>query len=109
MRGAYEAAYERCRGDADGFGAEAAEAIHWYRRWDQVLDSSRAPFYRWFSGGLLNTCYNLLDTHVENGRAQQRALIYDSPVTGTIKPCTYRDLLDEVSLFAGALPQQGVE
>ena len=109
MRGAYEATYERWRRDPEGFWAEAAEAIHWYRRWDQVLDSSRAPFYRWFSGGLVNTCYNLLDTHVENGRAQQIALIYDSPVTGTIKSYTYRDLLNEVSLFAGALRQQGVE
>src|ERR1043166_2236767 len=81
MRGAYEATYESWRRDPEGFWAEAAEAIHWYRRWDQVLDSSRAPFYRWFSGGLVNTCYNLLDTHVENGRAQQIALIYDSPVT----------------------------
>ena len=109
MRGAYEATYESWRRDPEGFWAEAAEAIHWYRRWDQVLDSSRAPFYRWFSGGLVNTCYNLLDTHVENGRAQQIALIYDSPVTGTIKSYTYRDLLNEVSLFAGALRQQGVE
>src|ERR1043166_2360744 len=79
MRGAYEATYESWRRDPEGFWAEAAEAIHWYRRWDQVLDSSRAPFYRWFSGGLVNTCYNLLDTHVENGRAQQIALIYDTP------------------------------
>ena len=103
MSGAYEAAYDAWRRDPEGFWAEAAESIHWYRRWDQVLDASRAPFYRWFSGGLVNTCYNLLDVHVERGRAEQVALIYDSPVTGVIKSYTYRDLLNEVATFAGAL------
>src|SRR5215216_3496739 len=109
MIGAYEAAYNAWRQDPESFWAQAAESIHWYRRWDQVLDTSRAPFYRWFSGGLLNTCYNLLDVHVEHGRAEQPALIYDSPVTGTIKSYTYRELLNEVARFAGALRQQGVE
>jgi len=109
MRGAYEATYNAWLKDPEGFWANAAQSIHWFRPWDQVLDSSRAPFYRWFSGGLLNTCYNLLDAHVENGRAEQVALIYDSPVTGNIKTYTYRALLNEVALFAGALRQQGVE
>jgi propionyl-CoA synthetase len=108
MSGAYEAAYNAWRRDPETFWAQAAESIHWYRRWDQVLDASRAPFYRWFSGGLVNTCYNLLDVHVENGRAEQVALIYDSPVTGLIKSYTYRELLNEVASFAGALRQQGV-
>ena len=109
MFGAYEAAYNAWRQDPESFWAQAAESIHWYRRWDKVLDTSRPPFYRWFSGGLLNTCYNLLDAHVENGRADQTALIYDSPVTGTVKSYTYRELLDAVARFAGALRQQGVE
>jgi propionyl-CoA synthetase len=108
MSGAYEAAYESWRRDPENFWAHAAESIHWYRRWDQVLDASRAPFYRWFSGAQLNTCYNLLDAHVENGRAEQAALIYDSPVTGTVKSFTYRELLNEVATFAGALRQQSV-
>jgi propionyl-CoA synthetase len=108
MPGAYEATYQAWLRDAQGFWANAAEAIHWYRRWDQVLDASRAPFYRWFSGGLVNTCYNLLDVHVENGRADQVALIYDSPVTGVVKSYTYRELLNEAALFAGALHRQGV-
>jgi propionyl-CoA synthetase len=108
MSGAYQAAYDAWRRDLEGFWAQAAESIHWYRRWEKVLDTSRAPFYRWFSGGLLNTCYNLLDAHVENGRGEQVALIYDSPVTGTVKSYTYRDLQDEVATFAGALQQQGV-
>jgi propionyl-CoA synthetase len=109
MRGAYEAAYREWLRDPEEFWAQAAEAIHWFKKWDRVLDDSRAPFYRWFSGGLVNTCYNLLDAHVANGRAEQVALIYDSPVTGAIKTYTFRELLNEVALFAGALRKQGVE
>jgi propionyl-CoA synthetase len=109
MESAYETVYRRWLEDPEEFWAEAAESVHWYKRWDQVLDASHAPFYKWFSGGLVNTCYNLLDAHVEHGRAEQVALIYDSPVTGTIKSYTYRALLDEVALFAGALRQQDVQ
>ena len=94
--------------DPEGFWAEAGEAIHWYKRWDRVLDGSRPPFYRWFPGAEVNTCYNALDWHVEHGRADQAALIYDSPVTGTVKSFTYRELRDEVARFAGALVGQGV-
>ena len=108
MSGAYEAAYDAWLRDPATFWAQAAESIHWYRRWVHVLDASRAPFYRWFTGALVNTCYNLLDVHVENGRAEQVALIYDSPVTGVVKSYTYRELLNEVAVFAGALRQQGV-
>src|SRR6184192_303525 len=93
--------------DPEGFWAEAGEAIHWYKRWDRVLDSARAPFYRWFPGGMVNTCYNALDRHVEHGRADQLALVYDSPVTGTIRTFTYRELLNEVARFAGVLVGQG--
>jgi propionyl-CoA synthetase len=109
MSGAYEETYREWLRDPEGFWARAAESIHWYKKWDQVLDVSRAPFYRWFSGGLVNTCYNLLDVHVENGRAEQVALIYDSPITGVVKSYTYRELLNEVALFAGALRNHGVE
>src|SRR2546423_18138 len=94
--------------DPEGFWAGAGEAIHWYRRWDRVLDGSRPPFYRWFPGAEVNTCYNAVDWHVEHGRADQPALIYDSPVTDTVKRFTYRELRDEVARFAGALVGQGV-
>src|SRR5688572_22972877 len=109
METTYEAAYRSWLENPEGFWAEAADSIHWYKKWDQVLDTSRAPFYRWFSGGLVNTCYNLLDVHVEHGRAEQIALIYDSPVTSVIQSFTYRELLNQVATFAGALRQQGVE
>jgi propionyl-CoA synthetase len=109
MSSLYEQTYVRSLKDPNGFWADAAEDVHWYRKWDKVLDDSRPPFYRWFQGGLVNTCYNALDLHVENGRADQLALIYDSPVTGTVKTFTYRELLDQVARFAGVLAGQGIE
>ncbi len=105
--GILQAAFDRSIHDPKAFWAEAAAAIHWYKKWDKVLDDSRAPFYRWFSGGELNTCYNALDLHVETGRADQAALIYDSPVTNQIQTFTYRELRDAVARFAGVLAQQG--
>jgi propionyl-CoA synthetase len=109
MSSLYEQTYTRSLEDSNGFWAEAAEDVHWYRKWDKVLDDSRPPFYRWFQGGLVNSCYNALDLHVENGRADQLALIYDSPVTGAVKTFSYRELLDQVARFAGVLAGQGVE
>ena len=91
------------------FWAEAAEGIDWIQKWDTVLDSSRPPFYRWFSGATMNTCYNALDRHVLAGRGEQTAIIYDSPVTDTIRKISYKELQDEVALFAGGLKSQGVE
>ncbi len=108
MTNAHDSAFERSLKDPEGFWGEAAEDIVWYKRWDKVLDGSRLPFYRWFVGGQLNTCYNALDYHVENGRADQPALIYDSPVTDTIRTYTYTELRDQVAAFAGVLKAQGV-
>jgi propionyl-CoA synthetase len=106
--GRYDEVYRRSLSDPDAFWGEAAEAIDWERRWDRVLDDSSPPFYRWFRGGRLNTCWNALDRHVAAGRASQLALIYDSPVTGTVARWTYRQLRDEVALLAGALKAHGV-
>ncbi|SVD32687.1 uncharacterized protein METZ01_LOCUS385541, partial [marine metagenome] len=81
-----------------------------YTKWDQVLDRSNAPFYRWFPGGTVNTCYDALDRHVDqNGHGSRVALIYDSPVTGIIRHFTYLELKREVSLCAGALSDLGVQ
>ncbi len=104
----YQAEYQKSVDDPQAYWAEQAEALHWYKRWDKVLDDSKAPLYRWFAGGQFNTCYNALDRHVEAGRADQTALIYDSPVTGTVKEFSYRDLRDEVARFAGVLSAQGI-
>jgi propionyl-CoA synthetase len=100
--------HERSLRDPDGFWAEAAQSIDWYTTWDRVCDRSRAPFYRWFTGATVNTCYNALDRHVAGGRSTQPALIYDSPVTGTVSVLTYGELLDKVQAFAGALASLGV-
>jgi propionyl-CoA synthetase len=108
MSSGYEAAYQRSLSDPEGFWGDAAQALAWCRRWDRVLDAARPPFYRWFVGGELNACYNALDRHVESGRAEQTALIHDSPVTGTTKSYTYRQLTDLVARFAGVLASLGV-
>ncbi|PPE73575.1 propionyl-CoA synthetase [Solimonas fluminis] len=104
----YQTEYRRSLAEPEAFWAEQAEKLHWHQRWGKVLDDSNAPLYRWFAGGRFNTCYNALDRHVENGRADQAALIYDSPVTGTVRHYSYRELRDTVARFAGALRAQGV-
>lgn len=105
----YEEAYNRSMNDPDGFWAEAAEAVTWTKKWDSVVSSPKPNFYRWFEGAEMNTCYNAIDRHVEAGRKDQTAIIYDSPVTGTVKKITYGELLDHVSLVAGMLKKFGVE
>ena len=106
---AYDEIYQESLNNPEKFWGSAAEHIHWYKKWDKVLDDSNAPYYRWFTGGELNTCYNALDVHVENGRADQAALIYDSPITDTQRTYTYRELRDEVARFAGMLAEKGVK
>ncbi len=108
MTNAYETAYDRSINQPDEFWGEAARDISWVKPWDKVLDDTRKPFYRWFSGGRLNTCYNAVDVHIDGGRGDQPALIYDSPVTATIRTYSYSELRDEIALFAGALQSLGV-
>ncbi len=108
MSSGYDAAYRRSLADPQGFWADAAAALDWSRRWETVLDDRRPPFFRWFAGGALNACHNALDRHVEGGRADQPALIYDSPVTGTVRSFTYRELTDLTARFAGVLAGLGV-
>ncbi|MFN8186333.1 MAG: propionyl-CoA synthetase [Gaiellales bacterium] len=106
--GSFDSVYRRSLDDPDGFWAEAAQAIDWAEPWERVLDDSRPPFYRWFTGGRLNTCHNALDRHVEAGHGERLALVYDSPVTDTVASFTYRELRDRVARFAGALARLGV-
>jgi propionyl-CoA synthetase len=105
----YNPIHARSLSDPEGFWGEAAEDIAWFRRWDKVLDDANPPFYRWFQGGVLNTCYNAVDRHVEADRGPQSALIYDSPVTDTVQTITYEELRSRVAQFAGALRRLGVE
>jgi propionyl-CoA synthetase len=94
--------------DPETFWLDAARAVDWVSPPTRALDSSRAPLHRWFPDGRLNVCHNALDRHVAAGRGEQAALVYDSPVTGTVRTYTYAALLDEVSRFARALADRGV-
>ena len=89
--------------DPESFWADAARDVSWIREPRRILDDTNPPYYRWFPDAELNTCANALDRHVEAGRADQPALIYDSPVTGTQRTYTYAELLDEAARFAGVL------
>lgn len=106
--GAWARAHQRSLTDPDGFWGAAAQGVDWITAPTRVLDDDRPPFYRWFTGGVLNTCYNALDRHVIGGRADQLALVYDSPVTGSKRSYTYAQLLDQVARCAGVLRALGV-
>ncbi|MFZ1982768.1 MAG: AMP-binding protein, partial [Desulfatitalea sp.] len=108
MTNLYEEAYRSSIDNPESFWGEVAEECHWYQKWEKVLDFSNPPFSRWFKGGMVNTCYNALDLHITRGRGDKVALIYDSPVSDTIRYYTYHELRDQVALFAGALAAQGV-
>lgn len=108
MSATYQDVYKRSLDDPHSFWAEIADDLHWDKKWDTVLDESNPPFYQWFVGGQLNVCYNALDYHVEHGRADQLALVYDSPVTDSSHNYTYLELRDEVAKFAGVLASQGI-
>ena len=104
----YEQTYRRSLEDPEGFWAEQAQAIDWIRRPSRILDRSSPPFVSWFPDATLNTCFNALDRHVIAGRANQPAIVYDSPVTGSQRTYTYAQLTELTGAFAGALRRLGV-
>jgi propionyl-CoA synthetase len=104
----YDQVYASSLSDPDSFWGAAAKDVHWFREPDRVLDDSNAPLYRWFTGGLTNSCYNALDLHIDRGQGERLALIYDSPLAGEIDRITYRELRDRVARFASALVGLGV-
>jgi len=104
----YAEVYADWQRDPHAFWAQAAEGIAWDRRWDRVFDPSLGPYGQWFAGGELNTCFNALDRHVQAGRGNQPALIWDSAMTGTIETFTYSQLRDRTARVAGALAALGV-
>lgn len=108
MTNPYQQAFDMSLKDPEGFWGEAAQGIHWDKPWDKVLDDSKAPFYRWFVGAETNTCFNAVDRHVADGRGDQAAIIYDSPVSGSKRIITYSELQDQVSRLAGGLADLGV-
>ena len=104
----YHEIYARSMRDPEGFWGEAAQAIDWYEPAKKVFDPASGIYGRWFSGGVCNTCYNALDRHVAGGRANQTALIYDSPVTKTKAAYSYAELLAEVKTLAAMIADFGV-
>ena len=104
----HEAAHQRSLQDSEGFWLEAAGAIDWEVEPTRALDDSRAPFYGWFPDGILNTCHNAVDRHVQRGNGDRTAIVWDSAMTGQVRRTTYSELLDQVSRLAGALREQGV-
>ena len=105
----YVSAYRRAIDEPESFWGEAAQDVFWFKKWDSVLANGRPFFYRWFAGGMVNTCYNALDLHLSRGRSRKVALIYHSAVTGTVTKLTYLQLHDLVARFAGALISRGVK
>lgn len=104
----YRETYQGWKDDPEAFWMQAAEAIDWVKKPSKALDDSNAPFYQWFSDGEMNTCYNALDRHVEAGRGDQAAIIYDSPITGAKAEISYAELTERVAKLAGALAAKGV-
>jgi len=105
----YQEIYQRSLKDAKGFWSEVANDIFWYKKPTKILNSDNPPFYKWFQDGTTNTCYNAVDLHVKNGNGEKIAIIYDSPITNSQKKITYAQLKEQVSIFAGALVNQGIK
>ncbi len=104
----FDEVHRRSIEDPRAFWGEAAQAVHWFKECDAVLDDSDAPFYRWFVGGETNVCYNAVDLQIEQGRGAQLALIHDSPITESRRTLTYNELKSRTARFAGALRAHGV-
>ena len=103
----YNDLYQQSISDPEAFWGTAAEDLHWYKKWDKVIDIDGKPVPRWFVGGEFNTCYNAIDRHVEAGRGEQTAIIYDSPITDQQRKISYAELQDQVAQFAGVLAKHG--
>ena len=104
----YKEIYQESIKNREDFWKEISNDIFWYKKPTKILNSNNPPFYKWFEDGITNTCYNALDLHIDEGRGEKLAIIYDSPITGSKEKITYNKLKEKVALFAGALKKQGV-
>jgi len=104
----YDALYKAAQAHPEKFWAEAAAAVSWYKQPQKIIDDASPPFYKWFPDATLNVCYNALDRHLEAGRGDRPALIFDSAMTDQQRTYTYSQLRDEVALFAGVLKSRDV-
>ena len=100
--------YQKSISKPEEFWSEISNDIFWFQKPTKILNKSNPPFYKWFEDGKTNTCFNALDIHVDKGKGDKTALIYDSPITGNKKKFTYKELKEKVSKFAGALKNQGI-
>ena len=108
MKNNYQETYDSSIKNREVFWKKVSEDIFWYKKPSKILNTSNPPFYKWYEDGVTNTCYNAIDYHIDNGKGEKLAIIYDSPITETKKTFTYNQLKEKVSLFAGALVNQGV-
>ena len=92
----YQDIYQRSIQKPEVFWSEIANDIFWYKKPSKILNSDNPPFYKWFQDGITNTCYNAVDLHVEKGKGEKTAIIYDSPITNSQKKITYNQLKDQV-------------
>ena len=104
----FEQIYEKSIKKPEEFWREISEDIFWFKKPNKILNKDNPPFYKWYSDGITNTCYNALDIHIDQGRGDATALIYDSPITGNKKKFSYLELKEKVSKFSGALKNQGI-
>ena len=101
--------YQESLKNPEEFWKKISEDVFWFKKPTKILSKDNPPFYKWFTDGVTNTCYNALDVHIDQGRGDKTALIYDSPITGSKKQFSYKELRAKVSKFAGALKNQGVD
>ncbi|WHZ36022.1 propionate-CoA ligase PrpE [Sagittula sp. MA-2] len=105
----YNEVYQGWKADPEAFWMEAAEAIDWTQKPSKALFDKGNNLYEWFADGMVNTCWNAVDRHVEQGRGEQTAIIYDSPITHTKREISYVELRNRVAMLAGALRAKGIE
>ena len=105
----YENLYKASLENTEKFWDEAAKDVKWFRPYKKILDRSNPPFYKWFPDGVINSCYNAIDRHVEEGNGSRTAIIYDSPVTSIKNSFSYSTIKKLVSTFAGALKDFGIK
>ena len=104
----YQTLHQQSIDSPSDFWLNIAQDNHWYKKPTIGVDTTNAPFNQWFPDGEINACYNAIDVHCDTGRADQAAIIYDSPVTNAKRTITYKELRDDVARFAGGLKALGV-
>ena len=93
----YKEIYSESLKNPQEFWQRISEDVFWFKKPTKILNKDKPPFYKWFEDGVTNTCYNALDLHIDQGRGDKTALIYDSPITGNKAKFTFKELKEKVS------------